>query len=178
MTSNNNSDVGGIDTAKLDPNRPLASYIDPVAPSVPAIVNLRLSFLECAERMMDRFAVLELTHIERKLKSEVEALVTYANDPRRTSPITAKESQDASKAYCHYATELNVLLLNTQQFFDDTARLVQPYYRQALNTNMRLSLEDRGTESTTAFLFVESLRVAPPAAPQAPTPPQVKRNDR
>jgi len=82
MTSNNNSDVGGIDTAKLDPNRPLASYIDPVAPSVPAIVNLRLSFLECAERMMDRFAVLELTHIERKLKSEVEALVAYATDPR------------------------------------------------------------------------------------------------
>lgn len=147
----------------------------PTAPSVPASVHLRSSFLECAERMMDRFAVLELTHIERKLKSEVEALVAYATDPRRTSPITAKEAQDASKAYCHYATELNVLLLNTQQFFDDTARLVQPYYRQALNTNMRLSLEDRGTESTTAFLFVESLRNTPPAVP---TPPQFNRNDR
>lgn len=145
------------------------------APTVHEIVHLRSSFLECAESMMDRFAVLELTHIERKLKSEVEALMSYANDARRTSPITAKESQDASKAYCHYATELNVLLLNTQQFFDDTARLVQPYYRQALSTNMRLSLEDRGTESTTAFLFVESLRNTPPAAP---TPPQFNRNDR
>ena len=150
----------------------------PQAPSVPESVHLRSSFLECAERMMDRFAVLELTHIERKLKSEVEALVTYATDPRRTSPITAKEAQDASKAYCHYATELNVLLLNTQQFFDDTARLVQPYYRQALSTNMRLSLEDRGTESTTAFLFVETLRGTPPAAPQAPTAQQFNRNDR
>ena len=150
----------------------------PPAPTVPESVHLRATFLECAERMMDRFAVLELTHIERKLKSEVEALVTYATDPRRTSPITAKEAQDASKAYCHYATELNVLLLNTQQFFDDTARLVQPYYRKALSTNMRLSLEDRGTESTTAFLFVEALRSTPPAVPQAPTAQQFNRNDR
>ena len=150
----------------------------PPAPTVPESVHLRATFLECAERMMDRFAVLELTHIERKLKSEVEALVAYATDPRRTSPITAKEAQNASKAYRHYATELNVLLLNTQQFFDDTARLVQPYYRQALSTNMRLSLEDRGTESTTAFLFVEALRSTPPAAPQAPTAQQFNRNDR
>ena len=164
--------------ANSAPLAPINAPSAPPAPTVPESVHLRSSFLECAERMMDRFAVLELTHIERKLKSEVEALVAYATDPRRTSPITAKESQDASKAYCHYATELNVLLLNTQQFFDDTARLVQPYYRQALSTNMRLSLEDRGTESTTAFLFVESLRNTPPAAPQAPTPPQFNRNDR
>lgn len=173
--NNEHTDIGNAPLAPISaPFAPPA----PTAPSVPESVHLRSSFLECAERMMDRFAVLELTHIERKLKSEVEALVTYATDPRRTSPITAKESQDASKAYCHYATELNVLLLNTQQFFDDTARLVQPYYRQALSTNMRLSLEDRGTESTTAFLFVESLRNTPPAAPQAPTPPQFNRNDR
>ena len=164
--------------ANSAPLAPINAPSAPPAPTVPESVHLRLSFLEYAERMMDRFAVLELTHIERKLKSEVEALVAYATDPRRTSPINAKEAQDASKAYCHYATELNVLLLNTQQFFDDTARLVQPYYRQALSTNMRLSLEDRGTESTTAFLFVESLRGTPPAVPQALTAQQFNRNDR
>lgn len=164
--------------ANSAPLAPINAPSAPPAPTVHEIVHLRSSFLECAESMMDRFAVLELTHIERKLKSEVEALVAYATDPRRTSPITAKEAQAASKAYRHYATELNVLLLNTQQFFDDTARLVQPYYRQALSTNMRLSLEDRGTESTTAFLFVEALRSTPPQAPQAPTAPQFNRNDR
>lgn len=170
-----NNEHTDIANAPVVPINSVTGVLTAQSPTVPESVHLRSSFLECAERMMDRFAVLELTHIERKLKSEVEALVAYATDPRRTSPITAKEAQDASKAYCHYATELNVLLLNTQQFFDDTARLVQPYYRQALNTNMRLSLEDRGTESTTAFLFVESLRNTPPAAP---TPPQFNRNDR
>ena len=173
--NNENTDSLIANSAPLAPiNAPSA----PPAPTVHAIVNLRATFLECAERMMDRFAVLELTHIERKLKSEVEALVTYATDPRRTSPITAKEAQDASKAYRHYATELNVLLLNTQQFFDDTARLVQPYYRKALSTNMRLSLEDRGTESTTAFLFVEALRNRHRQHLQALTAQQFNRNDR
>lgn len=177
--NNEHTDSLIANSAPLAPINAPSAPPAPPAPTVPESVHrLRSSFLECAERMMDRFAVLELTHIERKLKSEVEALVTYTTDPLRTSPITEKEAQDASKAYRHYATELNVLLLNTQQFFDDTARLVQPYYRQALSTNMRLALEDRGTESTTAFLFVESLRVAPPAVPQAPTAQQFNRNDR
>lgn len=176
--NNEHTDSLIANSAPLAPINAPSAPPHPQAPSVHEIVHLRASFLECAERMMDRFAVLELTHIERKLKSEVEALVAYATDPRRTSPIPAKEAQAASKAYRHYATELNVLLLNTQQFFDDTARLVQPYYRQALSTNMRLSLEDRGTESTTAFLFVEALRGTPPAAPQAPTAQQFNRNDR
>lgn len=139
------------------------------APRVP-FHGLVETFIHTCGQAQERAAVLELTHIEHKLLSEAEELRSYI---RRPAPQV--EDDLMRMALTHYAAELSLFMLNTGELFDDTQRLVQPFYREALKTNMRVTLDARNTPNAIAFSFVESLRKAPKPPIQAPVPMQAPR---
>ena len=135
------------------------------APRVP-FHGLVETFVQQCGQAQERAAVLELTHIEHKLLSEAEVLRCHL---RRH--VEQNGDDRLRMALTHYAAELSLFLLSTGDLFDDTQRLVQPFYREALKTNMRVTLGVRNTPNAIAFSFVEALRNAPkpPAPLQAPT---------
>lgn len=127
---------------------------------------LKQDFVAAATIAEDRFSILELTHIELKLRSEMAQLISFATHETIT---LAKQSQLASCAFRHYAAALEAFIAKTDNMFDGDQRLKQPYYRKALqSTSVRLMLNDRENDEATAFLFVESIRVPP--APQGEKP--------
>lgn len=132
------------------------------SPRVP-LLGLVETFVQQCGQAQERAAVLELTHIEHKLLSEAEELRSHI---RRPAPQV--EDDLMRMALTHYAAELSLFLLSTGDLFDATQRLVQPFYREALKTNMRVTLDARNTPNAIAFSFVESLRKAP--KPPAPAP--------
>lgn len=132
------------------------------APRVP-FHGLVETFIQQCGQAQERAAVLELTHIEHKLLSEAEELRSHM---RRH--VEQNGDDRLRMALTHYAAELSLFLLGTGELFDDTQRLVQPYYRDALKTGMQVSLTARNTPSAIAFSFVDALRKAP--KPPAPAP--------
>ena len=139
------------------------------APRVP-FHGLVETFVQQCGQAQERAAVLELTHIEHKLLSEAEVLRCHL---RRH--VEQNGDDRLRMALTHYAAELSLFLLSTGDLFDDTQRLVQPFYREALKTNMRVTLDVRNTPNAIAFSFVESLRNAPKPPIQAPVPMQAPR---
>lgn len=128
---------------------------------------LKQDFVAAATIAEDRFSILELTHIELKLRSEMAQLVSFATHETITF---AKQSQLASCAFRHYTAALEAFIAKTDNMFDGDQRLKQPYYRKALqSTSVRLMLNDRENDEAAAFLFVESIRI-PPTAPQGEKP--------
>lgn len=128
------------------------------------------TFINTCGQAQERAAVLELTHIERKLLSEAEELRSHM---RRH--VEQNGDDRLRMALTHYAAELSLFMMNTGELFDATQRLVQPFYREALKTNMRVTLDARNTPNAIAFSFVESLRKAPKPPIQAPVPMQAPR---
>lgn len=123
------------------------------------------TFLNTCGQAQERAAVLELTHIEHKLLSEAEVLRCHL----RSHVEQNGDGHDHLRmALTYYAAELSSFMLNTGELFDDTQRLVQPFYREALKTVLQVSLTARNTPNTIAFSYVESLRKAP--KPPAPAP--------
>lgn len=143
------------------------------APRVP-FHGLVETFIQTCGQAQERAAVLELTHIEHKLLSEAEELRSYLRTRAFKSDVDAG-SDDLRMTLTHYASELSLFMLSTGDLFDTTQRLVHPYYRDALQTGMRVKLEARNTPNAIAFSFVEELRKAPkPRRPagEAPWPDQ------
>lgn len=139
------------------------------APRVP-FLGLVETFIHTCGQAQERAAVLELTHIEHKLLSEAEELRSHM---RRH--VEQNGDDRLRMALTHYAAELSLFMMNTGDLFDDTQRLVQPYYRDALKTGMQVTLDARNTPNAIAFSFVESLRKAPKPPIQAPVPMQAPR---
>lgn len=128
---------------------------------------LKQEFVAAAAIAEDRFSILELTHIELKLRSEMAQLVSFAVHETVT---LAKQSQRAACAFRHYTEALATFIAKTDNMFDGDQRLKQPYYRKALqSTSVRLMLDDRDNDEATAFLFVESIRVPPVPKGEKPT---------
>lgn len=135
----------------------------PKAPQVPKkpmrsldrLVKCFQSVHACA---VMRKSVLELTHIELKLFAECAFIETDIQQRGIDVPPVPLVPNYVNMLE-YYEAALNDWLRETELLFDETQRLMQPWYRDSLTTDRIVRLENRGTPAASAFALLEALRL-------------------